>query len=91
MAIATALISSLFNVTSSQDVLFLQPQQLQCLHYGSTEAYLCTPFELNSFFHCCIDDDLWYTHYGFGVSAELEKGASYIIFCLGCCLTFLKS
>ena len=49
MAIATALISSLFNVTSSQNVPFLQPQQLQCLHHGSTEAYLCSPLSSISF------------------------------------------
>ena len=43
-AIATALISSLFNVTLSRNVPFRQPQQLQCLHHGSTKAYLCFPF-----------------------------------------------
>jgi len=44
MAIATGLISSLFNVTSSGDVPFCQPQQLQRLHHGSTKAHLCPPF-----------------------------------------------
>jgi len=34
MARARDLISSLINVTSSQDVSFHQPQQLQCLHHG---------------------------------------------------------
>jgi len=40
------LISSLFNVASSRDVPFHQPLQLQCLHHGSTKAYLCSPFVL---------------------------------------------
>ena len=43
-SLATGLISSLFNVTSSQDVPFLQPLQLQCSYHGSIEAYLCSPF-----------------------------------------------
>ena len=43
MAIATGLISSLFNAASSQDVPFHQLQQLQCLDHGSTKAYLCSP------------------------------------------------
>jgi len=38
MAITKGLISSLFNVASSGDVPFRQPQQLQRLHYGSTET-----------------------------------------------------
>jgi len=38
MANAIGLISSLFNVASSGDVPFRQPQQLQCLHHGSAEA-----------------------------------------------------
>jgi len=42
MAKATGLISSLFNVASSGDMPFHQPQQLQCFH-GFTEAYLCSP------------------------------------------------
>jgi len=42
MAKATGLISSLFNVTPSGDVPFCQLQQLQCLHRGSTEAYVCS-------------------------------------------------
>jgi len=40
---ATGLISSLFDIASSGDVPFRQPQQLQCLHHGATEAYLCSP------------------------------------------------
>jgi len=40
---AMGLISSLFNIASSQDVPFCQPLQLQCLHHGSNKAYLCSP------------------------------------------------
>ena len=40
MAIATGLISSLFNVASSRDVPFRQPQ---CSHHGFTKNYLCSP------------------------------------------------
>ena len=36
------LTSSLFNVTSSRDVPFHQPQQLQCSHDGSTKVYCCS-------------------------------------------------
>jgi len=43
LAIDTAFISSLFNVTSSQDVPFLQLQQLWCLHHDSTKTYLSSP------------------------------------------------
>ena len=43
MAKATSLIYSLFNVTSSRDMPFCQPQQLKCLHNSSTKAYLCSP------------------------------------------------
>jgi len=53
MAIATGLISSLFNVALSGDVPFRQPQQFQCLHHGSTKAFLCSllysiPFSLTA-------------------------------------------
>ena len=41
---AIGLISSLLNVTSSWDVPFRQPLQLQCLYHGSTKAYLCSFF-----------------------------------------------
>jgi len=37
------LISSLINVTSSLDVSFQQPQQLQCLHHGDTFVLLWSP------------------------------------------------
>ena len=43
MGIITALTPSLLDVASSQDVSFYQPQQLHCLHHGSTETYLCSP------------------------------------------------
>ena len=43
MAKATGLISSLFNVASSQDMIFRQLQQLQWFHRGSTKAYHCSP------------------------------------------------
>ena len=38
---ARDLISSLINVTLSQDVPFHQPQQLQCLHHGATFVPPC--------------------------------------------------
>ena len=43
IAVATGLISSLFNVTSSGDMPFCKLLQFQCLHHGSTETYLCFP------------------------------------------------
>ena len=49
------LISSLFNVASSQDVPFRQPLQLQCSHHGSTKADLCSPL---FFLHYRVGDDL---------------------------------
>ena len=39
MDIATGLISSLFDVTSSQDVPFHQPQYLQYTHHGLSFLY----------------------------------------------------
>jgi len=38
------LISSPFNVASSQDMPFCKLQHLQCSHHGPTKAYLCSPF-----------------------------------------------
>jgi len=49
MAIATGLISPLFNVTSSVDMPFCQPQQLQHLHHGSTKAYRWSPLSFIPF------------------------------------------
>ena len=43
MAKARDMISSLFNVALSGNVSLCQLQQLQGLHHGSTEAYLCSP------------------------------------------------
>ena len=53
LAIAKGLISSLFNVALYKDMPFRQPQQLQCLHHGSTKAHLCSilysiPFSLTA-------------------------------------------
>ena len=81
MAKATGLISSLFNVASSQNVPFYRPQQqLQCLHHGSTKVNLCSPLSL----HYRVGDDLQYAHYGFSaslryISAELA-GALLTLF-----------
>jgi len=44
MATATGSISSHFNIASSGNVPFCQLQQLQCLHHGSTKAYLVLLF-----------------------------------------------
>ena len=44
------LLSLLQDVVSSQDMPFCQPQQLQCLHHGSTKAYLCSPLYSITFF-----------------------------------------
>jgi len=47
---ARDLISSLINITSSRDVPFHQPQQLQCLYHGATFVPLCA-FILSSQLH----------------------------------------
>ena len=47
---ATRLLSLLQDVVSSQGMPFCQPQQLQCLHHGSTEPYLCSPLYSITFF-----------------------------------------
>jgi len=76
MAIATALISSLFNVALSQDVPFCQLQQPQCLHH----FYQMLPFfsfELYSFLHCRVGDNFQYVHYGF--SARLGELAGELL------------
>ena len=63
MAKATGLISSLLNFTLSSDVSFCQPQQFQCLHHGSIEAYVpLFSFALHAFY---VGDNLRYAHYGF--------------------------
>ena len=43
MGKATGLIFSLFNVASSQDVPFHQPQYIQCTYHGLTFVLLCVP------------------------------------------------
>ena len=43
MWLYTGLISSLFNIASSQDVPFCQPQDVQCMHHGLTFVLLCVP------------------------------------------------
>jgi len=59
MAIATGLISSLFNVALSQYVPFCQLQQFHCLHHGSTIAHLCSPLSSIPFsFHYCVVNNL---------------------------------
>jgi len=71
LAKAGGLISSLFNVASSRDMLFCQLQQLQCLHHGSTESLPLFSSEIHSFIHCQVGDNLRYVHYGFG--ARIRK------------------
>jgi len=87
MAIATGLISSLFNVALSIDVPFCQLQQLQCLHHGSkklTFVLLCTPFlsPLPRNITICG------THTMASVQdlgkCSVSRGASYVILCLEC-------
>ena len=56
MAKATGLISSLFNIASSEDMPFCQLQQLQCC----IMVLLKLTFELHSFI--CMGDDLRYVH-----------------------------
>ena len=63
MATATDLVSSLFNVTSSGDVPFHQPQQLQYLHHFSTKAHLCSPLYSIPFSLYHVDEALKYTRY----------------------------
>ena len=61
MAKATGLISSLILVASSRDMLFHQPQQLQCLYHGATKAYRDVPlfsFVLHSLLPYRIGDDM---------------------------------
>ena len=40
---ATGLIFSLFDVISSRDVSFCQPQYIQCTYHGLTFVLLCVP------------------------------------------------
>ena len=71
ITITKASISSLFNVASSGDMPFHQPQQLQCLHHGSTKAHFFS-FVLLSFLPYHIGDNWRYMHYGFGARFKQE-------------------
>jgi len=73
-AIATVLISSLFNVASSRDVPFCQLQQLHCLHHGSTKALPLFSFVLHSFLLFRVGDNLRYARYGFGMRLVVQVG-----------------
>ena len=68
MAKAAGLISSLFNVASFGHMPFCQ--QFQCLHHGSTNAYLCTPL-FYSFIRYHVDKDLQYMQCETRVNVEL--------------------
>ena len=74
MAIAIGLISSLFNSALCTDVSFRQPQQLQCLHHGSTKAHLCSPF----LFPYRVGNDSRYVHYGFGARLSAAQAEALL-------------
>ena len=87
LAIAKGLISSLSSIALSGDVPFCQPQQLQCLHHGSTKAHLCSPlysipFSLTAQVMICG------THFMALVrdlgKCSASRGASYVILCIEC-------
>ena len=61
MVVATGLVSSLFNVASSRDVPFCQPQYIQCMHHGLTFVLLYVPLLFTDNPRC------WFTipRYGF--------------------------
>ena len=59
MVIDMGLTSWLLSITSSQDVPFRQPQQLQCTYHGLTFSLLCVPF--------------FFLHYHLGVSDNASK------------------
>ena len=65
MAIATALIFSLFNVASSCDVPFLPTAAAPVLASRFYRNLYLLSFELHFFLHCRVGNNLWYTHYGF--------------------------
>ena len=79
MAMTTGLISSLFNVALSGDAPFHQPQQLQCLHHGSTKV----SFLSHTFLPYCVGDNLQYMHYGIGVrfkTSAVQAGVLFMLF-----------
>ena len=91
---AISLISSLFNVASSQDVPFCQPLQIQCSYHGSTKAYLCSPFlspllrrwqfvvaPLRGFTEDLVN----------AVIAEVFNTLSFCLYCFRNCYTTLKT
>ena len=82
MAIITGLISSLINITLSQDIPICQLQQLQCLHHGSTQAYLCSPLCSIPFSTAMytVGDNLRYAHYGFGVRLAVLADVLLMLF-----------
>ena len=49
---AVWLISSLFDVASSQDVQFCQPQYVQYMHHGLSFVLLCVPILLSGNARC---------------------------------------
>ena len=87
-AMATGLISSLFNVTLSRDVPFCQP----LLVNGSTKAYLCSPLFSIPFSSTAQVNNLWYARYGFSarLGTVLAGGTSCAILCLEYCLKCLE-
>jgi len=64
MAVATGLISSLFNVASSGDVPFSPTAAAPVLASQNLPLF---SFVLHSFLPYHVGGDLWYAHYGFGV------------------------
>ena len=68
------LIFALFDVTSSRDVPFHKPQQIQCLYHGSTKAYLCSPLFSIPF------SNLRYACYGFSVRLAVLAGVLLTLF-----------
>jgi len=64
---------------------FCQPQQLQCLHHGSTKAYFCSPL-----YSIPFSLTAYVTIYGTHIMASVRdlgkcsasRGVSYIILCL---------
>ena len=87
MAKATGLISSLFNITLSQDMPFRQLQLPQCLYHGSIKAYLCS---LLSVLHYHVGDDLWYVRYGSSVRLGKVQSWQEHFHCLECYLKCFK-
>jgi len=91
MTIATRLISSLFNVASSRNVPFRQPQQLQCSHHGFTRKYLCSPL-FSIPFSLSVKVTIWlWLRCETMVSAKLAGALLYVILFLERCITCWNS